>query len=76
MAVGRLFWRTPTGGILWEIWGRRKMNFGWHAAALLASLLCVRWMQQGVSEVTGAVLTMILLSCFLGSYLDLLTCFG
>jgi len=33
-------------------------------------------MQHGVSEVTGAVLTLIPLSCFLGSYLDLLTCFG
>ena len=76
MAVGRLFWQTPTGGILWEIWGRRKMNFARHGAALLASLLCIRWMQHGVSEVTGAVLTLVPLSCFLGSYLDLLTCFG
>jgi hypothetical protein len=76
MAVGRLFWQTPTSGILWEIWGQRKMNFAWHAAALLASLLCIQWILHGASEVTGAVLTLIPLACFLGSSLDLLTCFG
>ena len=76
MPVGRLIWRTPTGGILWEIWGRRKMNCARHGAALLASLVCIQWILHGVSEVTGAVLTLIPLSCFLGSYLDLLTCFG
>jgi hypothetical protein len=76
MAVGRLFWQTPTGGILWEIWGRREINFAWHVAALFASLLCIQWILHGVSEVTGAVLTLVPLTCFLGSYLDLLTCFG
>ena len=37
MNVGRLAWRTPTGAMLWEIWGRHKVNFLWHGAALAAS---------------------------------------
>jgi hypothetical protein len=62
--------------MLWEIWGRRKVNFAFDAAALLASLLCVHWMQHGLGDITRAVLILVLVSCFLGSHLDLLTCFG
>lgn len=76
MNVGRLAWRTPSGAMLWEIWGRRKWNFAFHTAALLVSLLCVRWLQHGPSEITRGVLPLVLIGCFFGAYLDLLTCFG
>lgn len=76
MAVGRLAWSTPTGAQLWEIWGRHKLHFAGHGIAFLASLLCARWIQHGVSDIPKAVLGLVLLSAFLGSYLDLLTCFG
>ena len=76
MNVGRLAWRTPTGGMLWEIWGRRKLNFALHAAALLAALLCVSWIHHGLGDITRAVLMLFLVCCFLGAFLDLLTCFG
>ena len=76
MTEGRLLWRTPTGGMLWEIWGRRKSNFACHAAALLVSLFCVWWLQHDPSDITRGVLQLVLVGCFLGAYLDLLSCFG
>jgi hypothetical protein len=62
--------------MLWEIWGRRKSNFAFHAAALLVSLFCVWWLQHGPSDIAHGVLLLVLVGCFLGAYLDLLTCFG
>jgi len=69
-------WQTPTGALLWEIWGQRKVNFAFHAAALLASLFSVWCIKHGADEMVERVLIMVMLSCFLGAYLDLLTCFG
>ena len=37
MNVGRLAWRTPTGAMLWEIWGRHKVSFLWQGVALAAA---------------------------------------
>jgi hypothetical protein len=62
--------------MLWEIWGRRKVNFAFHTIALMVSLFCVRWIQHGTNQVVERVLVMVMLSCFLGAYFDLLTCFG
>lgn len=72
----RLLWGTPAGAMLWEIWARHKWNFAAHGAALLAGLISARWLRQETSETAHAVLQLVLVSLFLGSYLDLLTCFG
>ena len=71
-----LEWRNPTGAMLWEIWARRKVNFAFHAAALLASWFCIPWLQHDPPEWLRGVLILVLISFFLGAYLDLLTCFG
>ena len=76
MNVGRLAWRTPTGAMLWEIWGRHKMNFLWQSVALAACLFFVHCKKHGVSDILGAVLTLASLGCFLAAYLHLLTCFA
>lgn len=76
MSAGRLAWRTPTGAMLWEIWGRHKWMFPWHGAALALSVWLVRWKEHGAPEVAGPSLIMIPPLCFLGAYLHLLTCFG
>lgn len=62
--------------MLWEIWGRRKINFATHAAAWVAGAMLARWMHQNTSAIAVGVGQLILVSLFLGSYLDLLTCFG
>jgi len=76
MSVGRLAWRTATGALLWEIWGRRKWNFLWHGITLLGGIACVVCKALSASEVMGAILALIAVTCFLGSYLCLLTWFG
>ena len=76
MAVGRLAWRTATGALAWEIWGRRRWNFLWHALALLAGMACACCKARVASELLGMVVTVIAMSCFVGSYLCLLTWFG
>jgi hypothetical protein len=73
MNVGRLAWRTPTGAMLWEIWGRRKLNFLWQGAALAASVFFVHWKEHGGD---GGVLGFASFCCFLGAYCNLLICFG
>ena len=76
MSVGRLACRTPTSAILWEIWGRQKWMFPWHAVALALSVWLVQWKLRGAPEVLGPSLLMIPPICFLGAYLHLLTCFA
>ena len=76
MNVGRLFWRTPTGAMLWEIWARNRTNFLWHGAALGAGLCFVQWKRHGVSEIPAAVLALASLAGFIGGYLQLLSCFA
>jgi len=62
--------------MLWEIWGRRKSNFVFHAAALLVSLAGAWWLQHRPSENTQGVLELVFTACFLGVYLALLDGFG
>ncbi len=76
MAIGRLAWRTPTGGMLWEVWGRYKSGAKYQAAALLGSLALVYWRKHAPGVAVGEVLAFIPWYCFLGVYLHLLTCFG
>lgn len=76
MNVGRLFWRTPTGGMLWEIWARNKAGYRWHGAALAACCCFVQWKRHGVSEILAAVLAMASLAAFVGGCLQLLSCFA
>jgi len=76
MDVGRLAWRTPTGAILWEIWGRQKLNFLWQGAALAASWGCIFCKEHGASALHGAALALASVCCFLGAYLHLVICFG
>jgi hypothetical protein len=76
MEVGRLAWRTPTGAMLWEIWGRHKTRFLWQGVVLVAGFGFVQWKRQGVSEILAAVLALASLAGFVGGYLHLLSCFG
>jgi hypothetical protein len=76
MNVGRLAWRTPTGAMLWEIWGRHKVKFLWDGAALAASVLFVHWKEHGVSQAFGEGLGIAAFFCFLGAFGQLLVCFG
>lgn len=76
MNVGRLFWRMPTGAMLWEIWARNKASYLWHGAALAACLSFVQWKRHGVSEILAAVLALASLAAFVGGYLQLLSCFA
>jgi hypothetical protein len=74
--IGRLAWRTPTGAMLWEIWGRRKVSFLWQGLALAASTFFVYWKRHGASESLGDWLGVASFGCFLGAYLHLMVCFG
>lgn len=76
MAIGRLAWRTPTGALLWEIWGRRRWKFLWHVVALLAAIFCAQWKERGASEMTAMLLTIIALNLFMASFFALLAWFG
>jgi hypothetical protein len=76
MNVGRLAWRTPTGAMLWEIWGRHKVKFLWDGAALAASCFFVLWRGHGVSQAVGEMLCCAAFFCFLGGYGQLLVCMG
>ena len=76
MNVGRLFWRTPTGAMLWEIWARNKAGYFWHGVALAAGLCFVQWKRHGVSEIPAALLALSALAGFIGGYLQLLSCFA
>ena len=76
MDVGRLAWRTPTGAMLWEIWGRHKVKFLWDGAALAASCFFVLWRGHGVSQAVGEMLGCAAFFFFLGGYGQLLVCLG
>lgn len=76
MNVGRLFWRMPTGAMLWEIWARNKASYLWHGTVLAAGLCFVQWKRHGVSEIPAAVLALTALAGFIGGYLQLLSCFA
>lgn len=76
MNAGRLFWQTPTGAMLWEIWARNKVSYLWHGMALGGGLCFVQWKRQGVSEILAAVLAFASLAGFVGGYLQLLSCFA
>jgi hypothetical protein len=62
--------------MLWEIWGRHKLNFLWQAVALAASVFLVLWKEHGASKDLGDVLGFVSFCCFLGAYSHLLVCFG
>jgi len=76
MPIGRLAWRTPTGAMVWEIWGRYKVSFLGQAMALAASAFLVYWKTHGASESFGDLLGVASFCCFLGAYLNLVVCFG
>lgn len=76
MNVGRLAWRTPTGAMLWEIWGGHKAGFFWQGVTLGAGLCFAQWKRHGVSELLAVELTIASLSAFIGGYLHLLSCFA
>jgi hypothetical protein len=76
MNVGRLAWRTPTGAMLWEIWGQHRMKFLWEGVALAASCFFVHWKTHGASEAVGDLLGIAAFFCFLGAYGQLLICLG
>lgn len=76
MNVGRLAWRTPSGGMLWEIWARHKKSYLWHGVSLGAGLCFVQWKRHGVSEILGALLALASLAGFISGYLQLLSCFA
>ncbi len=76
MTVGRLAWRTPTGAMLWEIWGRHKVNFLGQGVALAASAFFVHCKEHGASNSFGEVLAQLSCICFLGALPCLLVCFG
>ena len=62
--------------MLWEIWGRHKVNFLWDGAALAASCFFVLWKEHGVSQAIGEMLGCAAFFCFLGGYGQLLVCLG
>ena len=76
MNVGKLAWRTPTGAMLWEIWGRHKVKFLWGGAALAASWFFVLWRDHGVSPALGEMLGSAAFFCFLGAFGQSLVCLG
>jgi hypothetical protein len=45
MPVGSLAWRTPTGAMLWEFWGRHKILFISQGGALLLSCVLAQWVE-------------------------------
>jgi hypothetical protein len=62
--------------MLWEVWGRRKLNFAFHALGLVAGAVSVWWIQHSESEIARAILKILLTSIFIGTCLDLLICFA
>ena len=76
MNPGKLFWRTPTVAMLWEIWARNRVSYLWHSAALGAGLCFVQLKQGGVSEIPAALLALASLAGFAFGYLQLLSCFA
>ena len=76
MNIGRLAWRTPTGAMLWEIWGRHKWNFLGQGIALAASVCFVYWKENGASQAFGDVLGLATFLCLIGANCHLLVCFG
>jgi hypothetical protein len=62
--------------MLWEFWGRHKVNFLWQGAALAASAFFVYVKAHGASEGFGDLLGIASFLCFLGAYLHLLICFA
>ena len=77
MTVGRLAWRTPTGGMLWEIWGRHKWGLLWPVLLLAANVLVVRLKGPVPADSLWAIIPIVVAgSCFVGTYLHLLTMFG
>jgi hypothetical protein len=62
--------------MLWEIWGRHKWLFPWHAVALAASGCLVYWKEHGAPENSQGLVYLISSCCFLGSFIHLLACFG
>jgi len=76
MDVGRLAWRTPTGAMLWEIWGRHKWIFPCHGLALAVSACLVCWKEHGAPENAVGFVYLISAGCFCGSFIPLLACLG
>ena len=76
MNVGRLSRRTPTGAMLWEIWGRHKARFLWQGVALASSACFVYWKEHGASQSFGSLLGIASFCSFVLAYLHLLVCFG
>src|ERR1017187_5912640 len=76
MDVGRLAVRTPTGAMLWEIWGRHKGVFPCSGLALAASACLVCWKEHGAPENAVGFVYLISLGCFSGSFIALLACLG
>ncbi len=76
MDVGRLAWRTPTGGMLWEIWGRHKVNFLFQAIALASSVCFVHWKEHIASDALGDLLGIASFAFLIGANCHLLVCFG
>ncbi len=76
MALGRLAWRTPTGALLWEIWGRHRWSFALQGVAFLACLRFVRWKAATQWEIGGKIMSLAALGGFVTAYLHLLMSFG
>jgi hypothetical protein len=76
MNIAGLYWRTPAGAMLWEIWARNRAGFLWHGLALGAGLGFVQWKRHGVSEIPGALMAFVSLAGFIGGYFQLLSCFA
>ena len=74
--IGTLAWRSPTGALLWEFWGRHKWIFPWQGAALAACMALVWWKDHGAPETFREGLTLVSFIFCLGAYLHLLTCFA
>ncbi len=72
----RLAGGTPTGAMIWEIWGRHKVDFLWQGVALAASACFVYWKMHGASKNFGELLGLASFCCFLVAYLHLLVCFS
>jgi len=62
--------------MLWEIWGRHKLNLCWQGIALATSVCLVHWKEQGAPKDVAPLLVLFSSLCFLGAYLSLLACFG
>jgi hypothetical protein len=76
MNIGRLAWRTPTGAVLWETWGRYRVSFYWLAAILLGGELLVYWKNHGLPSDLENLCPVLALAASLGTYARLLSSFG